>query len=144
MVKEVYVLGFYLNQKGIRADPAKVSSILAMDYPRTMKECKGFLGCMNYLSSHIKGMQAIAKGLIEFTKGGAKAKFVLTEEGKASFDALKEALASAVNLNYPDPKYPLLLQVDACDTAIASVLLQSQEGQIVAIGFHSKILSQTQ
>ena len=74
MVKEVYVLGFYLNQKGIRADPAKVSSILAMDYPRTMKECKGFLGCMNYLSSHIKGMQAIAKGLIEFTKGGAKAK----------------------------------------------------------------------
>ena len=43
-------LGFIISQKGIEVEPDKVKAIQEMPAPRTEKQVRGFLGCLNYIS----------------------------------------------------------------------------------------------
>ena len=47
VVRSGKLLGFIVNQKGIEVDPNKVKAIQEMPAPRTKKQVRGFLGCLN-------------------------------------------------------------------------------------------------
>lgn len=46
-----------------------------------------------------------------------------------AFENCKEALASATLLNYPQPRVPLSIAVDASDAAISAILQQHHGNQ---------------
>ena len=49
-VRSSKLLGFVVSDKGIQVDPAKMKAIQEMPTPRTEKEVRGFLGCLNYIA----------------------------------------------------------------------------------------------
>ena len=51
--KEINFLGHKISQKGVEADPRKVTAIYDMPNPTTVKELQRFLGITNYVSKFI-------------------------------------------------------------------------------------------
>ena len=56
---------------------------------------------------------------------------------QAAFDSLKEALAKAPVLPYPDPKLPYLLDTDASAEGVGAVLSQVKEGHERVVAYYS-------
>ncbi|KAG5896052.1 hypothetical protein JTB14_011047 [Gonioctena quinquepunctata] len=81
----------------------------------------------------------IAKPLTRLT--GGQTKFQWSEECQDSFRKLKEALINAPVLSYPLPKGKFILDTDASNVGLGTVLSQIQEGQEKVIGYFSKTLS---
>jgi len=52
-VKSGKLLGFVVGNNGIEVDPNKVKAIQAMSAPKTEKEVRSFLGCLNYIARFI-------------------------------------------------------------------------------------------
>ena len=62
------LLGFIVSQKGIEVDPDKVKEIQEMPAPRTEKQVRGFLGCLNYISIFISHMTATCEPIFKLLK----------------------------------------------------------------------------
>ena len=135
-------LGFVVNGQGIMPDPDKVSAIRAMTEPTSVREVRGFIGMCSYYRRFVPGFSDIAAPLIELTKKFSR--FRWTEACQKSFDEIKEKLASASLLIYPDPSKPYTLYTDASDRGIGACLTQEMDGIERPIHFLSHKLSDTQ
>ena len=62
------LLGFFVIDKGIEVDPVKVKSIQEMPAPRTEKEVRGFLGCLNYISRFISHLTATCEPILKLLR----------------------------------------------------------------------------
>ena len=146
MKRRIFTLGHFLSPDGIEVDKEKIQTILSIAPPNTIKKAKSFIGSVQYFSMHIPAISGITKGMIENIKsaGRSKGKLKLNKEGLDSFNAMKQALANCTTLGFPDVESDIILQTDANAYCIASVLLQKQNGKIVPLGFHSKILDKHQ
>ena len=143
-MRRVFALGHWISaEKGLEPNRDKITSLLQMDYPKTLKQARSFLGAAQYFEMHVRGMSQISRGLVDDAKVRNKAHFKLSEAGKKSFNDLKVALSEATDLSFPDPNSEMILQVDASDHAYASVLIQEREGGPVPIGFSSKRIPET-
>ena len=67
-VRSGKLLGFVVNNKGIKVDPAKVKAIQEMPAPRTEKEVKGFLGRLNYIARFISHLTATCEPIFKLLK----------------------------------------------------------------------------
>jgi hypothetical protein len=65
-------------------------------------------------------------------------KFTWTEDCQKSFDALKQALISAPILAYPTREDFFILDTDASNVGMGSVLSQVQDGQEKVISYYNK------
>ena len=68
--------------------------------------------------------------MIDTIKGGKKCHFVWTDEAAVAFEALKQRIAQAPILRFPDFNKIFTVECDASTKAIGGVL--SQEGRPVA------------
>ena len=75
----------------------------------------------------IPDFATIAVPLTDLTKKSASAHVQWGKEQKCAFDQLKEMLTSSPVLNNPDFSKPFILQTDASDVRIGSVLSQVDE-----------------
>ncbi|KAJ4442427.1 hypothetical protein ANN_04013 [Periplaneta americana] len=75
------------------------------------------------------------------TKKKKNAVFVWGDIHQAASDRLKKALCSDLVLRLPDFSKPFVLQCDASDLAIASVLNQDIGGELAPIGYASRKLT---
>ncbi|RDX63965.1 Retrovirus-related Pol polyprotein from transposon gypsy, partial [Mucuna pruriens] len=57
-VKTEKLLGFIINQRGIKLDLEKVKAIRNMPPPRTKTKVRGFLGRVNYIARFISQLTA--------------------------------------------------------------------------------------
>ena len=55
---KISFLGHIISQKGVEADPAKVSRILEWPQPRNVKQVQQFLGLVRYLSAFLPRLAA--------------------------------------------------------------------------------------
>jgi hypothetical protein len=68
-----------------------------------------------------------------------KKKFMWSTSATKAFDHLKQAFTSTPILAYGDLSKPFILEVDASDFALGSVLSQVKEDRLVhPIAFHSR------
>ncbi len=116
----------------------QVKAILAMTPPKSIKELRGFIGCVNFIKNHIPRRAELMQPLTKLTK--KEAKFQWGPEAQQAFLKTKAAVAEAVMLTYPDVKKPFVLYTDASDYAIGGIL--TQEGK--SISCFSRKLSPTQ
>ena len=144
--KEVSILGHLVSDKGITVCPKRVKDLLKCKKPTTVKQCRSFLGMVNFLRTNIPNLAEITLGLNKDLRQGTKTnKFKLTEEGNESFEKCLEAVKNTVTLGFPPRNKKLYIRTDASNESHGSILFYKNDNdEIVPLGFHSKIFKQHQ
>ena len=116
-------LGHIISVEGVKADSKKVECMKNWPRPKNVKQLKGFLGLTGYYRRFVKGYRTIAKPLTMLLK---KDKFQWGEDLEKAFQELKRAMCSTPILTIPDFSQPFIIETDACQTGIGSVLMQGK------------------
>ena len=132
-------LGYLVNENGIAPLPERVVAIRATTPPTTVKELQRFLGMVGYYRKFIPKAASHMYHLFEALKGKPKS-LEWTPDCQTSFEAIKEALASAALLFHPRPGAPLALTTDASNLAVGGVLEQRGPKGWEPLAFYSSKL----
>jgi len=89
-----------------------------------------------------KNFATIAEPLSRLTKKNTP--FHWTSEDDTAFNKLKQALLNSITLSFPIPGVPCILDTDASDVAIGSVLSQVINGVERPIAFYSRVMNTAQ
>ena len=130
-LRSVTYLGHTFSSSGMAPDPQKVQSIQQWPQPNTATEVHQFLGLASYYRRYIPHFANIAAPLNELTQKGIQ--FRWTEECSSAFNFLKDRLAQAPVLDYPQfesQANPFNLQTDASAIGLGAVL--EQDGHVIA------------
>ena len=142
-VDTVEYLGFIVSPTGISMDSVKVQAISEWEPPKSVHDLQVFLGFANYYRRFIRDYSKIAQPLTSLLKKEAKLKrFSLSPDQVEAFNSLKLSFTSAPILAHYDPSRPCVLEADSSDFAIAGVLSQYDDQNILhPIAFYSRKLS---
>ena len=140
-------LGFVVNKDGIKPDSKKVAAIQGLAPPTSTKLVRSVLALMSWYRRFVPRFSKIAEPLYKLTRKHARFKW--TDECQEAFKVLKEQLATAPLLAYPDMSKRFLLYCDSSETSVSGVLAQEIEderGKMVERPLHflSHKLTQTQ
>lgn len=139
---EVLFLGHVVSQEGIKPNPKTIETVLFWKQPTNVKEIQSFVGLCSYYRQYISNFSHIASSLTQLTKKNVK--FIWDHSCQTAFEKLKEKLCSAPILAFPKPGLQYILDTDASDVGIGSVLSQVQEGHERVIAYASKKLNAQQ
>ncbi|KZS07216.1 Uncharacterized protein APZ42_029109 [Daphnia magna] len=146
---EIKALGHVIGGLGIRPDPDKINAVVNFPIPSAfnkadekLKCVRSFVGLCSYYRRFIPQFAQSAKPLTDlFKKGGC---FAWEAPQEASFFALKQALARAAILAYPDFSRPFEIHPDACDYGLGAVLLQRVDNVERPLADASRLLSKNE
>lgn len=138
----VKVLGHLVDCKGIHTDPEKIEAVREWKTPLNKKELRGFLGLCSYYRKFVKDHAKIVAPLNTLT--GENTKWEWHEEHEAAFRAMKSLLCSPNVIRPFDPAKPILLDIDASNSAVGAVLAQESEEGEHPVAFFSKCLSKAE
>jgi len=136
-----------VSQRGIEANPEKVSAIARMGSIQDVKGVQKVTGCLVALSHFILRLGEKALPLYRLLKKGER--FSWTLEAEEALDILKKTLTSTPVLVPPQPAKPLLLYVAGTTQVVSAAVVveRSEEGQALPIQrpvyFVSEVLSET-
>ncbi len=140
-VLETEYLSVIISENSIRMDPVKIAGITEWLTPTKKQELQLFLGFMNFYRKFITNYWKVVKALTALT-GLAPWKW-MREQDKA-FVELKRRMAEDVILAIPNEVDPYMVEADASEGAVGTVLSQKQNGQWRPVAFMSKSLSTTE
>ena len=140
---EIKLLGYILNEQGIKANPEKTSAIAKMPPPRTAKQVRSFLGMAGYYRQCIRNYADLAQPLTELTK--KRKRFYWSPACQTAFDNLKAALVSDSIVRHPRVDLPYQLYTDASNYCVGAILCQTHEdGTEYVVQYISHQLSSVQ
>jgi len=143
-LEETECLGFIIDARGARPDPAKVEGIREFPLPEDVTGLRGFLGLINFYTNFIPDMHRELSPLHEVC-GGKNVKLSWTREMKVAFEEAKEKFASAMLLARPDFTRKFIVTTDASLKGAAAILSQvNSEGVEVPIQCWSKAFDSAQ
>src|SRR3954469_13065473 len=123
------LLGYFISQRGIEANPKKIRSIMAMEKPKNIKGVQQIVGRIAALSRFISRMGEKA---LPFYQLLCKAdKFEWTPEAGDAFETLKRLLSPSPVLVPPKERDPLLMYIAATHQVVSTVLVvgRPEEGK---------------
>jgi len=137
-VQEVSFLGFVVGQEGVKMDPSKVEAILEWSVPQSVHDIRVFLGLANFYRRFIAKFSKVVAPITALLKKGKK--FRWDPAAQQAFECLKQSFTSAPILCHFDPALPVVLEADASDHALGSVISQRglDDGLLHPITFHSR------
>jgi len=138
MQKSISFLGHVVSGDGIATDPEKIKVVSEWPVPTSTKEVRSFLGLAGYYRRFVKDYAGIAAPLHALTRKNQP--FVWTAETMTAFETLREALTSPPILAMPNDTGEFILDTDACEYSVGSVLSQVQGGTERVIAYASRIL----
>ncbi|CAG2216581.1 Retrovirus-related Pol polyprotein from transposon 297 [Mytilus edulis] len=139
---QVLYLGHTVSKNGISPNPKIVESVSKWQVPNSVKEVQQFLGLCNYYRQFVHKFSEIASPLSRLTRKDVP--FNWSSECQSSFEILRKALCEAPILAYPLPEGQFILDTDASNIGIGSVLSQIQNGKEKVIAYGSKKLDKPQ
>jgi hypothetical protein len=110
------LLGFIISNRGIEANPVKITAITDMEAPATVKDVQKLTGCMAALNRFISQLRE--RGLPFFKLLKRQDKFQWTEEAERALQDLKHHLQSPPILTAPLPGEDLLFYITATMSAV--------------------------
>jgi hypothetical protein len=119
------LLGHVVSKQGLEVDSDKVRAILALLAPTTVREVRGFLGCVGYYRRFIISYAKVATPLTELLK--RETDFVWTDRRQQAFEELKKALTTAPILSPPDWEQEFHVILDASGWCLGAILWQCGE-----------------
>ena len=139
---ELRYLGYVVDRKGLRVDPEKVSAVLEIPVPTSMKEVRQFCGTASWYRRFIPNFASRIHPLTTLLRKNQPFKW--SEAAQAAFDDIRESLVQSPILSCPDFDKPFTISCDASGIGIGSVLSQnSDEGEKV-IAYASRTLSKSE
>jgi len=141
------LLGYIVSQRGIEANPEKVSTITKMGPIRDVKGVQKVTGCLAALSRFILRLGGKALSLYRLLKKAER--YTWTIEAEEALDKLKRMLTTASILVPPRPAEPLLLYVTTTTQVVivAVVVERLEEGHALPVQrpvyFISEVLLET-
>jgi hypothetical protein len=112
-------------------DQVKVQAIKKWKPSNNVHELQIFLNFANYYRRFIRNYSKVTLPLTNLLRKENKTKFPLSEQALSAFQQLKTAFSSAPIFAHSNPLKPSILKTDASDGAIAGVLLQSDEDNML-------------
>ena len=135
--KQVEFLGYVASSEGVSMDPTKVQTVLDWRTPCSVRDVQCFLGIANFYRKFIKEHSAIILPLTQLTQKNQS--FIWTPGAAKAFMDLKKAFTFAPILARVDPHKPFVIEVDASDFALVSILSQQGvDGQLHPVAIHSR------
>lgn len=89
-----------MSKEGLTIDPERMKAILSLPLPTHKKGLQSFLGRINFIRRFIHNLSTMVKPLIAMLKKNMV--FTWTKEGRATFEEIKVAIASAPALISPN------------------------------------------
>jgi len=132
---EITFMGHQITSAGLQADPEKVKAITEMKSPSNVKELRRFLGLVNYLGKFLPHFSAVAERLRNLTKNDVPWNW--SEVQESAMHELKCMITQTPVLAFYDPTKDLMIENDACEYGLGSVLLQDDK----PIAYASRSLS---
>lgn len=138
----VKYLGHVVSAEGLKCDPEKILAVKQWKPPSNVTEIRSFLGFASYYRKFIPQFATIASPLTALTKKTTE--FIWSDQCDEAFRSLITKLTEAPILTYPTTTDEFVLDTDASNTGIGSVLSQIQNGEEKVIAFASKTLNNSQ
>ena len=149
---ELKFLGHIISDKGLKADPDKITAIKDWPQPKSVKQIRQFLGLSGFLRRYIKDYAIIARPITDLLQGYSNKKqsrssnlklekehFVWGKDQQAAFNKLKQVIAKDVTLAFPNFNLPFKLSCDASRNGLGGWLEQVQpNGKYRPIAFASR------
>ena len=126
-------LGYILSQRGIEANPEKVSTITKMGPIRDVKGVRKVTACLAALSRFISRLGEKALPLYQPLKKAEH--FAWTAEAEDALDKLKRMLTTTPILVPPRPAEPLLLYLAATTQVVSAAVVveRPEEGHALLV-----------
>ena len=129
-----------ISRDGSLVDPTKIVIILDLPPPKSVTQLRLVLGHIGYYQKFIRGYATITAPMEKLLKKDVKFQWITTCQ--ESLDKLKNAMAIAPILMFPDWKKEFHVHVNASFVALDIVLTQLGEGALDhSIAFASRKLS---
>ena len=137
----IELLGFVVTTNGIKPSPAKIKSVVEWPIPSSILDVQSFLGFANFLRRFVPRYSQVAKPLNNLVTAGT---FSWPSECQSVFQEIKDTLASAPVLVHANHELPFVIECDASDFALGSVLLQEINGRLHPVAYHSRSFTPTE
>jgi hypothetical protein len=141
------LLGFIISQRGIEANPEKISAITSMKAPTSIKDVQKLTGCLAALNRFISRLGE--RGLPFFKLLKHQEKFVWTPEAYQALAQLKDFLSKPPILTAPQKGEQLLLSLAATTHVVSTAIVveRQEDGHSYPVQrpvyFVSKVLSES-
>jgi hypothetical protein len=141
------LLGFIISQRGIEANPEKISAITSMKAPTSIKDVQKLTGCMETLNRFISRLGE--RGLPFFKLLKHQEKFVWTPEANQALAQLKDFLSKPPILTAPHKGEQLLLYLAATTHVVSTAIVveRHEDGHAYPVQrpvyFVSEVLSES-
>ncbi|PKA54365.1 RNA-directed DNA polymerase like [Apostasia shenzhenica] len=135
-------LGYLVSARGIEANPDKISTILSMPSPKTVKEIQKLAEQINSLGRFISKVWDRCSPFFRCLRNNKKGQW--TNECKAAFTELKRYLTSAPILVAPKEEAVLSSYLGVFDTAVSAILVDDDKGVHHPIFYINHILLDTE
>ena len=142
MEKQDIVLGHVISQQGIEVDKVMVDLISNLPPPRTVKQVRSFLGHAGFYRRFIQDFSLNTRPLCKLLV--KKTPFIIDEECKQAFRALKKILTSTPIMQPPNQGVPFEIMCDESDYEAGAVLVQHIDKLSHVIYYASRTLNGTQ
>ena len=119
------LLGFFVSQRGIEANPDKIKAIEQIEAPKRVKDVRKLAGCVAALSRFISKSAERALPFFKILKKAGPMKW--TPEAEAALQDLKRYLSSTPILVAPKPQEKLLLYLAATNQVVSAALVAERE-----------------
>ncbi|XP_062599512.1 uncharacterized protein LOC134261046 [Saccostrea cucullata] len=125
--KSLECLGHIVGENQLKPNPDKVRAIQEAPAPSTKRQLRSFLGLLSFYRKFIPNFSSVALPLTDLTKKGSPNKIIWNQPQEKSFQTLKAMLLKSPILKLPDLSKQFILQADASDRGIGTVLMQFDE-----------------
>jgi hypothetical protein len=119
------LLGFVVSERGIKANPEKISAIVDMGPIKNLKGVQRVTGCLTVLSRFIARLGECSLPLYKLMKKSDH--FMWTPEAQEALDSLKNLLKSPPILTSPTTEEPMLLYISATTQVVSAALVVERE-----------------
>src|SRR4051812_15965139 len=119
------LLGFFVSQRGIEANPDKIKAIEQIEAPKRIKDVRRLAGCVAALGRFISKSAERALPFFKILKKAGPVEW--TPEAEAALQDLEKYLSSAATIVAPKPQEPLLLYLAATNQVVSAALVAQRE-----------------
>ena len=142
MQTSVRFLGHIISGSGLSTDPEKIRLITDWPTPTNVKDVRAFLGLAGYYRKFVKDYARTATPLNGLMKKNQV--FNWTSDCQQAFDELKQRLTTSPILTLPNNVDTIIIDCDASQFSIGSVLSQLQNGEERVIAYAGRALNQNE
>ena len=120
-----------------------VKTIQDWPKPRKVRDVQSFLGFANFYRCFVFNYSDIVVPLIRLTCKGIL--FQFSDKAQEAFNLLKEAFTMAPVLTHWILDWPIIIETDTSDYALATILsIVAEDGELHPMAFHSQSFSTTE